>query len=674
MLPGVYQNLVGMAGVCALALLGVGLSFSSSLERPADFSFANGSEPATLDPGLATDQVSLRLIDGLFEGLTRQRARDLAPAPGVAERWEVSEDQTRYTFHLRADAQWSDGVPITAEDFVYSWRRVLDPALGAEYAYMLHNVRFAKAYNTYDGLAHALESETEPAFEKFSAEHSGGVSAAEWRHFLGEQQIQSALEADGDARLLALAGEGSSPISGGEIREFQRGLRGVSQRLHLGATEARAHFGVDGGIVALDPHTVLVELAAPTPYFLDITSFAASMPVPRHVVEQHGEQWFQPTHFVSNGAYRLHSWRVNDRIRLVKNERYWGRDEVQNEAIDALPVENATTNLNLYLTGQIDWLPEYYPLDLAPRLQHRPDFYRSPALSVYFFRLNTTRAPFDDVRVRKAINLAVDRVVLTRDVLGLGQIPAYTFVPPGLAGYESPDTQLKYDVPAAKALLAAAGYPDGKGFPRVGLAYNTNEQHKKIAEVVADQLRRNLNIEIVPYNQEWQSFLVTCRALDYEMARAGWNGDYADPNTFLDMWVTNGGNNQTGYSSPRYDALLRAAANVDRYLEAPDPPLADLDAAAAQGLVADIESATNTEQRVTLKRQLRMVLLREAERMLVQDDFPIVPLYYYVKSGLVRGDVRGFYATLQRDDGTTAPNLLDQYPLRDIWRERGAAP
>jgi oligopeptide transport system substrate-binding protein len=346
---------------------------------------------------------------------------------------------------------------------------------------------------------------------------------------------------------------------------------------------------------------------------------------------------------------------------------------VHARAIDALSTEGDTTALNLYLTGAVDWLPSAYPLDLVDELRRRPDFYSNPALVVYFYRFNTTKPPFNDRRVREALNLAVDRKLIAEQVLGLGQPPATTFVPP-VAGYRPPDSGISLDVARARKLLAEAGYPDGRGFPEVGILYNTNQSHKKIAEVVADQLRKNLGIGISAYNQEWQSFLDTVRKLDYAMARASWVGDYADPNTFLDMFVTNGGNNETGFSSDVYDALIAAAADVGTFAEHPEALLArakypeDLKPA-----IATSKAAPEPAERLRAQAELRMMLFREAEAVLVRDEFPILPLYFYVVSGLVAPNVRGFYSTLHFDDGTTGPNLQDLHPLRDLWVDASAS-
>lgn len=662
-----YRTLLGIAAALVTALLIVGLSFSSSRDAPADFRFVNGSEPASLDPHLITDEVSGRIVPELFEGLTRWRASDLSAAPGVAESWDVSDDQKEYRFHLRSSAVWTDGTPITAKDFVYSWKRLLEPTLGAEYAYLLHMVRYAEAYNTFDGFAEALQTKIVPALAALQQQRPSGIDAASWQKFLLDNQVDDAFKHSNEARAKDLLYRQDGQLSAEELQYFKRTCEGLMSWFRLRAKGAREHFGVDGGIYAPDDHTLVVELNAPTPYFLGITSFYPTLLVPRHVIEAHPTDWFLPRYIVSNGPFRLHSWRINDRLRMVKNEKYWGKDEVHLNVIDAVPLDNTATALNLYLTGAVDWLPKTYPQDLAPKLRTRPDFYANPGMVVYFYRLNTTRPPLNDARVRQAFNLAIDRKLITEKVLGLGQLPAYTLVPPGLLGHEAPQSGISFDVERARALMAEAGFPDGRGFPKLGLLYNTNDMHKKLAEVVADQLRRNLGIEIAPYNQEWQAFLVTLRGKSYDMARSAWNGDYLDPNTFLDMWVTNGANNQTGFGSSTYDALIRAAANVDAFLGDPDQVLGRMKhPERIRELIVNGVKAPDAKARAEVKKAMRMRFLSEAEAILVQDEFPIVPLYFYVVSNIVAPKVKNFYSELVLPDGSKAPNLLDIHPLRDL--------
>jgi oligopeptide transport system substrate-binding protein len=668
-----YRTLAGLLVAVVSALSLAWLTFSATVQKRADVRIINTVEPETLDPQQLTSSAGGRIVTAMFEGLTRPDARSLAPAPGVAESWDISDDGMRYTFHLRDNCRWSDGTPLVATDFIYSWGRILAPETAAKYAYMLHPLRGARAINTFDGLARAIEEKVAPGLALALAQAGATLSAESWRGLFARLPITDSLKFSEDPRLRVLLGAQAPEVTAGRLAQFIEALPGEAERLRRAAQEARSRFGVNLGVYATDPRTLVVELEAPTPYFLDITSFYPAFPVPRHVLEKHGESWFLPGKVVANGPFLLEDWRVGDRIRLRKNPDYWGRDEVRAEAIELLPIENVTTALNMYLTHEADWLPSFYPTDLVGELRKRPDFYVHAGFAVYFYRFNTTRPPLDDVRVRKAINLAIDRQVIVDQVLGLGQLPATTFVPPGVPGYEPPPSPLGLDVEQARALLGEAGFEGGRGFPTIGILYNTLDQHKKIAEVIADQLRRNLGIDVRPYNQEWQSYMATTRALQYDMARGAWIGDYVDPNTFLDLLVTNAGNNQTGFSSGNYDSLLRAAGNMVSFAAAPEPLLATLKRPAlVQSLLERRAHSSDVSERRALLDEARMRILSEAESILVADEFPVLPIYFYVNSGLKDPALRGMHTTLERADGTRSSNLQPLHPLRDLWMERAA--
>ncbi len=345
------------------------------------------------------------------------------------------------------------------------------------------------------------------------------------KEFAAQQHLDGILKGTPNSALRAFLLRKPGDLTSAELSALREQLALEGKRRRALFEEAKRHYGVDGGVFARDPRTLVVELNAPTPYFLELTAFYPAFPVPRWAIEtSSGRNWFLPGHIVSNGPFNLTEWRVGDHIRLERSETYWGRADVKLHTVDVLPIENTTTGLNLYLTGEADWMPQNsYPQDLAPDLRKRADFYIGPALIVYYYRINCTRKPFDDARVRQALNLAVDREQITRDVLGVGQLPADHLVPPGIRGYTPPETGIRYDVARARQLLAEAGFPDGKGFPKFGILYNTLEAHKKIAEVIADQLRKNLNIEVTAYNQEWQSFLQSTRSLDYDLlSRSAW--------------------------------------------------------------------------------------------------------------------------------------------------------
>jgi oligopeptide transport system substrate-binding protein len=667
----VYRTLFGVLAALVVALSVAGLTFTSSVEQAAEFRFINGTEPRTLDPHLLTGQPGGRVVRAIFEGLARLDARTLEPVPGAARSWEISADGRTYTFRIRPGVRWSDGRPLTAHDFAWSWRRLQDPALGAEYAYIIHMIRFARAYNLYGGHARALSGPIAERLEALRSTHSSGVEARDWQAFVREQGLNESLKGAASPRLQAALALHEGRLSAGELGAIAQDVRDEAERRRALHEEAVRRFGVDAGVYARDDATLVVELEAPTPYFLELCTFYSTLPVPRHVVEKHPQDWFLPGTIVSNGPFRLSSWRVGDRIRLERSPSYWSSDEVGLASIDVLPIENATTSLNLYLTGGADWLPSNYPSDLVEPLRKRPDFYSSPGMIVYYYRLNTRRPPLDDPRVRRAINLAIDRELIVREVTRLGQVPAAHIVPPGMRGYESPPSPVRTDVAEARRLLTLAGYPGGKGVRELGILYNTQEGHKKIAEVVADQLRRNLGLDVRAYNQEWQSYLASGQAGDYDVMRAGWIGDYLDPNTFLDMWISNGAQNQTGWSDPRYDRLILAAADVERFAREPGALVrASPEPERVRARLDALASATGAASRRTAGEALRLELLRQAEALLVED-LPIVPIYFYVVSGLVRPEVEGFYTELDLPEGRV-PNLQDLHPLRDIRVNRGS--
>lgn len=669
------RNLISALLVLVAALLVVGLTLSRSTRGTADFRFVNATEPKTLDPTVMVGEPEGRIAEAIFEGLTRLEARSLQPVPGAAESWEIAPDGKTYTFHLRPEARWSDGRALTAHDFVYAWRRMQEPAVGSEYAYIMHMVRYAEAFNTHLGQAEVLEGPVQKALSELLAKYPRGLPKQAVRELDTKQNLHAALKGAQNPALRAFLLRSDEDMSVEQALQLQRELAREGARRRQSHAEAVKHFGVDGGVFARDARTLVVELVAPTPYFLQLTAFHSFYPVPRWAIERSPRDWFLPGKIVSNGAFNLVSWRVGDRIRLERSPTYWGRRDVQLQSVEALSTENPTTALNLYLTNEVEWLPHNsYPQDLAPDLAQRPDFYRGPALTTYYYRINCTRKPFNDVRVRQALNLAVDRTQVTRDVLGMGQLPAHYLVPPGIHGYEQLPSGIGFDVARARKLLAEAGFPNGVGFPKFGILYNTLESHKKIAEVVADQLRRNLNINVTAYNQEWQSYQESTRAMDYDLARAAWVGDYEDPNTFLDLWLTNGGNNQTGWGSVVYDQLLEAAANVEVFLADPEFLLSRVtDRGRVEALVRRTRESEGSA-RLAAMAELRMRLLAEAEDIVVSREFPILPMYFYVIAGMVKPGVQGFYAKLVGADGASHPNLKDQHPLRELSLGSHAAP
>jgi len=531
-------------GLLAVALVFVALAPGCTRhETPADLVIANGAEPGSLDPASSTGLEELRIVMALFEGLMRVDPKTARSVPGLAVRHELSPDGRVYTFHLRTNAQWSTGGPITAHDFVYSWLRVLDPAMGSEYAGQLFYLKNAEAYLT------------------------GKIT-------------NSALV----------------------------------------------------GVKALDDHTLRVELDNPTAFFLDLCAFQTLSVVPRKVIDEHGDRWMRVRPLPVSGPYQLESWRVNDRVRLVANPRYWDATNTGLRIIDLLPIRAASTAFNLYGTEAIDiiWDKELIPSELFPVLRtneaYRAHFHSFNYLATYFLRFNTTRPPLDNPLVRKALAMTIDKQRLVDKILKTGEATASHFVPPGTANSRSPEG-LTNDIKAAQRLLAEAGYEGGKGLRTIEYLFEStsgggSSVHAKIGVELQQMWQEALGVKVELRQMEKQVYLKAQRSLDYDVSRSSWIGDYNDPCTFLDLFRSNNGNNRTGWKNARYDQLMDQAS---------------------------IET--------DLKR--RAELLREAESILVTEGVPIAPLYFYSGFNYYNGDrIYGIYG-----------NILDIHPLNAIRKK-----
>jgi oligopeptide transport system substrate-binding protein len=342
--------------------------------------------------------------------------------------------------------------------------------------------------------------------------------------------------------------------------------------------------------------------------------------VNRACVERWGRQWIAPDHIVTNGPFRLAERRVRDRLRLLRFDGYWGRDEVGLASVDAYAASGTTTQLNMYLTGQVDWMVKPPP-SLYGAVLPRPDCRVGAQSGVTFFRFNVTRPPFDDARVRQALALALDREALARDVMRGGELPCRSFVPQGMPDYTAA-TLAPHDPQRARALLAEAGYPGGTGFPSFEILYPNNEVTRDFCEAAAAQWRTALGLQPRLANQAWKVYLDSTRELRFDVAWGAWIADYLDVGTFLEMFLADSGNNRTGWRDAEYDRLVEEAN-------------ASPDVAARAGS------------------------FRRAEQRLL-DAFPIAPVYQRINLNLVAPRVRGFH-----------DNLLDVHPLRDLSVDRG---
>ena len=582
--------------------------------EPADFTFSNGSEIKTVDPALVTGQPEGRIVRALFEGLCAWDPKTLDPIPGVAEAWGPSDDKLTWTFHLRDDARWSDGSPVVAADFHWSYRRFLHPETGSEYAYQLWYVVGAEQYTSGKvevGDPVEVELTGDPPEDRPFARgpiHRGKLVA------IDEPDREGGT--DGEATPSATKAVYTVEI-GGRTRRFQQGARAPG-------TEDYRWLLLDFdtvGIQTPDRRTVVFHLKHAVPYFPNLLGFYPMFPVNPRCYETYGYPgWTKPRRIVTNGPYLLEFRRIRDRIRLVKNPHYWDRENVKLDVIDALAVESYTTMLNLYLTGQVDWIP-VVPAEVIPDLLKRPakDFVPSAYLSTYYYLVNVSKPPLDDPRVRRALGMAMGKREIVEKITRAGQQPTRSIVPPNISNYvdyKSAECDAR-DLEKARRLLAEAGYPQGRGFPKLEILYNTADTHQAIAELIQSQWKRELGIDVGLVNQEWPSYLNSRRLGQYHIARAGWIGDYVDPNTFLELFLTENPNNHTRWGNAEYDRLVTTAQS--------EPDGAK-----------------------------RMRMFHDAEQILM-DEMPIIPIYSYVDQNMVRPYVKGFYR-----------NILDTHPLKDI--------
>ena len=511
----------------------------SGLEKQI-YHHGNGSEPQGIDPHIVTGVPEHHILISLCEGLTipNPNPDDMnGYMAGTAESWSVSEDGKEYIFNINKNARWSNGDPVTANDFVWSWKRILTASLGSQYPDMLYYL--VGAYEYHNGLT-----------DDFS-------------------QV---------------------------------------------------------GVKAIDQKTLKVNLKNPTPFFLGLLSHYSTWPVHKETVLKYGDiddrngEWTRPGNFVCNGPFQLKSWELNNKIVVEKNPYYYDASIVKLNEIHYYPVSNVMTEDRMFRAGQLH-LTSTLPSQKCPiYIEENPNLRIDPYMGTYFYRINTNHEALKDVRVRKALAYSIDRELLVNKVTKCGQIPAYSFTPPGSNGYE-PKTQIPFDPELAKSLLEDAGYSDENPFPKLEILFNTNEDHRKIALAIQQMWQVNLGIELELVNQDWKVYLNREMIGDFQISRAGWIGDYEDPNTFLDLMRPNRGNNKTGWENIEYDELVEKANTINNQSE-------------------------------------RYEMLYKAEEILI-DNMPIIPLYTYVRSYQLSPDVKGFN-----------PHILDHHHPKFIYLER----
>lgn len=480
------------------------------------FTYRILDEHSSVDPQVVEDVSGAEIVRDLFEGLMNQD-EDGNLVPGVATGYTTNDSKDVYTFSLRDDAKWSNGDPVTASDFVFAWKRAVDPALSSPYAWFM---------------------------ELMSIENASEIIA-------GDKSVD------------------------------------------------------DLGVKAIDDHTLEVTLSAPLPYFPQMTTHSTTFPAPQKVIEEFGDAWTKPENIVSNGAYVLTEHLPQERSVRERNENYWDNDNTIIEKVVALVINDENVALTRYLAGELDRTE--VPAGQFPRLQkeHPEEAISFPRLCNYYYTFNLSDGgpeAFKDPNVRQALSLAVDRKIITENIMAGGQPQAYTFAPAATAGFDVPDVEMASMSQAerdelAKELLAAAGYgPDNPlSFEMV---YNTSEAHKKVAVALSQMWKQKLGVNAELANMEWKIFLEERGNQNFDMARGAWCGDYNEASTFLDLLQSDSGYNDGKYNNARVDELLSEAKTSD-------------DAAP---------------------------LYTEVERIIAQET-PVIPIYHYAGVYMMDSDV-----------------------------------
>ena len=529
-----------------------------------------GSEPKSIDPALNQSADGATYIAHAFEGLTKTDKNNRI-VNGVAGNIQASADGLTYTYTIRSDAKWSDGKPVTAQDFVYAWQRAVNPATASAYSYQLYYIKNAQEIN--------------------------------------EQSVDK----DGNPQKVQIGSDGK-PVTdqqGNPVPDPN------GKYVHAKADGSPVWLD-DLGVKAENDHTLVVTLEAPCSYFGQITASPTLSPLRKDIVEKHPDTWStDPSTYVGDGPYQLVSWAHSSKMVFTKNPYYYDSKDIVTGELDFLLMDDTNAILSAYKSGSIQ-LAEEVPLDELSSLVKSGDCKVYGNLATYYLAFNTKKAPLNDEKVREALSLAVDRQYLVDHITKGGQLPAGAYVPgdipdakPGSdfravgGNFYDPTTKgYAANVKKAKQLLAQAGYPDGKGFPTIELKYNTSDSLKTICEYFQSEWKNNLGITVSLSNEEWSTFQADRDAGNFDIASEGWNGDYVDPMTFLDLFTSGSGNNTTGWSDSQFDALIGDAKK-------------------------------NADQ------STRMNDMHQAEAILLKD-YPIMPIYFSTDPDLVSPKLKGY--------------------------------
>ncbi len=605
--------------------------------------YVSGDEPESLDPQGTTGQPEGRIFMALFEGLVEYHPKTMEPIPAIAERWHVNNDSSEFVFHLRKNARWSNGDPINANDFVYSLRRGLSPQVASRNANLAYYIMYAQAYNS--GEVFVRDPQTKQfVLEKDVADNTAqGVTLTPP---LSQKPLKPA-EQEYQPTAAEPIADPNTPFHQFMHSPARLTLPGdekkrnplLASNAKLQAAVAGKEFvkvkGEDIGVEAVDDYTVRISLSQPAPFFDGLLANQFFRLVPRKAIEQYGEQWTDPAHIMTCGPFKLKSWKPYAEIVVERDPMYWDAAKVKLDEIYFYPMNDNPTTMNLYKVGEIDSaLNHVVPTMWLDVVRPKKDYMEGSEAAITYILINVTRPPMNDLRVRRAFNMAIDRNAWTTSRKVVKPLTAFT--PEGIfKGYPQPQGD-SFNPEKARQLLGEAGFPvikrdDGsftcQKFPvdQVEYIYNTNSANKTMAEFMQAQWKQTLGITVPLRNMEFKTFLSARPKLEYKGFAVGiWGADYMDPFTFLNLFSTPTGDNGSGWWDKKYVDMLDEANHM-------------------------------------LDKQKRYELLAKAEKYLL-DAQPVIPIESLAVNFLKKPYVKGMY-----------PNAGSMYPWKFVYIERDPA-
>lgn len=537
------------------------------------FRYVTGDEPESLDPAISNGQPEARIYMALYDGLVEYDAKTLEPRPALAEHWQGNNDSSEFKFFLRHNGRWSNGDPIDANDFVYSFRRALTKETASRNAYLAYYIKYAQAFNEQKVFvrdpqtgkfleAKDFDESTPPEpIAGSPLEAKGEYPAAE-----NEQQSNQAADSEFHRQL-------HTPVRLTLPGDAKARTKAIDADPKLKAAVAGKEFvpikAEDIGVEAIDNYTVRISLVQPAPFFVGLLAHQVFRIVPRKIVEKYGSAWTQPQNIVTCGPFKVKTWQPYDKLVVERDPMYWDAATVRLDEIHFYPMADNPSIMNLYKVGEVDAVLNHtVPNAWLEVVRTKQDYMDGPEAAINYLLINVTQPPMNDVRVRKAFNYAIDKNAWAtwRKIVK----PLTAFTPEGIfAGYPQPKGD-PFNPEEARRLMGEAGFPvikrgDGSfscpSFPvdQVEYIYNTQESNKAMAEWMQAQWKQNLGITISLRNMDWKTFLNVRAKLDYKgFSRGAWSADYMDPFTFLSLFYI-GGENGTGWQDPKYVTMLDQA-------------------------------------------------------------------------------------------------------------------